>query len=150
MMCCTMVYFNGPYCTVLCCTAVHCTALYCTDSCRCTTVYCTDSCRCTTVYCTDSCRCTTVNHVLHSAGAMGATAHSNGTGTLALDIGTLASGIGTLVPGIGTLELGIGTLASGIDQRCKKNVQTCGQCLCKKNSMLDKIFAKFYAVLSRK
>ena len=34
-------------------------------------------------------------------------------------------------------------------QRCK-NVQTCEQCSCKKNPISGKIFAKFYAVLSRK
>ena len=34
-------------------------------------------------------------------------------------------------------------------QRCK-NVPTCQQCWCKKNPILGKIFAKFYAVLSRK
>ena len=34
-------------------------------------------------------------------------------------------------------------------QRCK-NVQTCKQCSCKKNLISGKIFAKFYAVLSRK
>ena len=34
-------------------------------------------------------------------------------------------------------------------QRCK-NVQTCKQCLCKKNPISGKIFAKVYAVLSRK
>ena len=34
-------------------------------------------------------------------------------------------------------------------QRCK-NVRTCEQCLCKKNPISGKIFAKFYAVLSRK
>ena len=31
-----------------------------------------------------------------------------------------------------------------------KNIQTCEQCLCKKNPILGKIFANFYAVLSRK
>ena len=34
-------------------------------------------------------------------------------------------------------------------QSCK-NVQRCKQCLCKKNPILGKIFAKCYAVLSRK
>ena len=31
-----------------------------------------------------------------------------------------------------------------------KNIQMCHQCLCKKNPIWGKIFAKFYAVLSRK
>ena len=34
-------------------------------------------------------------------------------------------------------------------QRCK-NVRTCKQCLCKKNPISGKIFAKFYAVLFKK
>ena len=40
-------------------------------------------------------------------------------------------------------------LAPASNQRCK-NVQRCKQCLCKKNLILGKIFAKFYDVLSRK
>ena len=36
-----------------------------------------------------------------------------------------------------------------VDQRCK-NIQTCKQGLCKKDSISGKIFAKFHAVLSGK
>ena len=62
-----------------------------------------------------------------------------------------ASGGSTLVASDLAADSGRSSLASAestLYQRCKK-VPTCKQCWCKKNPILGKIIAKFYAVLSR-